>query len=557
VDAAANDPAAIAAALANLLDEAAERRPLREFLAHLTHAAIAVLDAENSAVGEWDDAGILRIPAWHSADPGLGDDWCRHSHALGRCVLTADGAINGRAGDLALGADPPFAGQHMAAAPARWEGRLLGFVAIGMPAGSEPDSLTIERLALLARIAAVAIEHHRRRREVDRRTRRFELIARIASVVQHDLDLHVTLQRAADAIHEILGFPNVDIPLIDPANPGILVVHTRGGSYKDAIHFDDRLPIASGIMGAAASERRVQLVNDAQADPRYVCPPGVEPAQAELAVPIVFGDTVLGVLNVESDTPFDDLDPVSLEIVADYLAVTINNARLFQRSREAAVLAERQRLARDLHDSVTQILSSMSLLAQTLPGAWRRDAADGERRAARLHQLAQSAFAEMRMLLRQLLPAPADTAPVMPLHGAAACLDQLHLHGFPGAVERLVGAMAPEPLRTSCGFSGYVMQAEEHEQVLYRVCQEAIANVVRHASATTIHVSATVRDHGVIVRVADDGCGILADFRPGIGLSSMRARLDAAGGSLRVGANAPRGTLVEAWLPRADRAAAT
>ena len=104
-------------------------------------------------------------------------------------------------------------------------------------------------------------------------------------------------------------------------------------------------------------------MNDVTADPRYVTPPGVPGARAELAVPMIYGDEVLGVINVEGDQPFDELDRMSLGIVAEHLAVAIHNARLNEQSQRLAVLEERQRLARELHDNVTQILSSISLMA--------------------------------------------------------------------------------------------------------------------------------------------------------------------------------------------------
>ena len=95
---------------------------------------------------------------------------------------------------------------------------------------------------------------------------------------------------------------------------------------------------------------------------------------------------------------------MTLVIVAEHLAVAIHNARLAEQSQRVAVLEERQRLARELHDNVTQVLSSISLMAQSLSAAWRKDPADGERRAERLRELAQMAFEEMRALLRELTP---------------------------------------------------------------------------------------------------------------------------------------------------------
>ena len=412
----------------------------------------------------------------------------------------------------------------------------------------------------------------RRPSELDR----LRLIARIAGRMHEEPSLDGLLQGTADAIHEMLGFPNVDIPMLDPDEPFTLVVSIRGGHYKRAIRQVDRIPVGRGIMGSAVRSRRTELVNDLRLDPRYVCPPGVTPALAELAVPIrVVGD-VVGVINVESDQPFDEADRLSIESVADFLGVAIRNLRLVPAARDAAILTERQRLARELHDNVTQILSSMSLLTQTIDSAWRRDPAEGSRRVARLSELAQTAFVEMRMLLRELSPPtglpPEPAAPIRP--GAVppprretpalpaiskrsrtvAGLERLKEHALPGALERMLAVLLPEELGVLLEAPGYVPQTLPHEEALYRICQEAASNAIRHAQAKMLRITATVTPEHAVLRVADDGRGLDPEFRPGIGLSGMRSRIEALGGHFRVTPNSPRGTLIEARLPRADRA---
>jgi signal transduction histidine kinase len=279
------------------------------------------------------------------------------------------------------------------------------------------------------------------------------------------------------------------------------------------------------------------------------------PAHAELAIPIHLGGEVYGVLNVESDRPFDDEDQLSLETIADFLALGMRNLRLIAAAREGAVRVERQRLARELHDNVTQILSSISLLSQTLDSAWRRDPAEGSRRVARLQQLAQTAFAEMRMLLRELVPPPPSAAPVAVSRRsrAFAGLERLRDHALPGALQRLLESMVPEEIQLGTEFSGYVPQRLEFEESLYRVCQEAVSNVVRHSGARHLQVTVAVTEDHAVLRVADDGRGIGTEFRPGLGLSSMRERLETHGGLLRITPNTPRGTLIEGRVPRKDR----
>jgi signal transduction histidine kinase len=440
--------------------------------------------------------------------------------------------------------------------PIRWQDELIGFFGIGSSPPRRFSDVDVALLELFARHAAVAIQNARRWRDERHRATRLALIARMGAIFQGAAPIEARLQSAADAIHELLGYESVDIPLVDADDPQVLVVAIRGGAYKRAIAQVDRIPVARGIMGAAVRERRAQLVNDVAADARYVTPPNVRPPRAELAVPIVAGDRVLGVVNVEGNQPFDAFDRQIIEIVADHLALALENARLAAAASQAAVLAERHRLARELHDNVTQILSSISLLSQSLESAWRRDAAEGARRVQRLQQLAQTAFAEMRMLLRELSP-PAPTAgsnaTISRRSRTFAGLEQLREHALPGALTRLLSAMVPEDLRLRMDFGGWVPQRIDGEETLYRVCQEAVSNVIRHAQSRVLVVSAVVTDAHAVLQVTDEGRGIGSEFRPGLGLSSMRERVEQAGGHFRITPNTPRGTLIEARLPRVDR----
>jgi signal transduction histidine kinase len=269
---------------------------------------------------------------------------------------------------------------------------------------------------------------------------------------------------------------------------------------------------------------------------------------------MLYGDQLLGLINVEGDGPFDELDRMSLGIVAEHLAVAMHNARLNAQSHRLAILEERQHLARELHDNVTQIVSSISLMAQSLSAAWRKDPLDGERRAARLGELAQMAFAEMRALLRELMPgdaSPGGALSAAPLHVlASALLDQ---HGLATAVTRLLPVLVPGNLALHLDFDGYVPQAIRHERALLRVCQEAVSNVIQHAGAGHVKVSVRVDGERVHLEVADDGCGVADDAPRGLGLASMERRLIEFGGSLQLGPRLPQGTLLQATISRLDR----
>lgn len=544
--------------LSDLLAEIAKQLPLADLLDHVLGTACRLSNADSGIIGLYDEiADTMRTAAVRQSVVGnAAPASCARGEGLGGHILATGKAYQGRYGDLAKPVMTAIRDHAVLGLPILWNGRLLGYFGASVGPPREFTPAQRETFGQIALIAAIAIEHARRYDEEQRTSMRFELIAKIAAEIHSEPNCEAMLQRSADVIHEVLQFPNVDIPLIDPDDPTMLVVRVRGGNYKRKIQREDRLPIAAGIMGAAVRERRSQLVNDVSNDPRYVCPPGVHPAMAELAVPICASDRVLGVLNVESDRPFTELDRRSLEVVADYLAVAIDNTILFEQAGNVAVLAERQRLARELHDNVTQILSSISLLSQTLTTAWQRSPEEGERRAARLAQLAQTAFAEMRMLLHQLAPTgQSNISEVSRRSRSLVGVEMLREHALPSALTKMLATVIPESIAVRSSFSNYVPQRLDLEEALYRVCQEAVSNAVRHADAKRIRVEAAVTATHSVLRVSDDGHGLTTNFRPGVGLGSMRTRVESLRGQFRIAQNEPHGTLIEARLPRVDREA--
>jgi GAF domain-containing protein len=330
-------PAATLGPLAALLAEIEQAPPLRQLLEQILDAACRMAHADTGIIGVYDAAAdVMRTATVHHSVQAQAAPIYARGEGIGGHILATGARYLGRYGDLPDPRAKVIVDHQALGLPIRWQDRLLGYFAVSLAPPRRFRPAQIETLELIARIAAIAIEHSNRQEEERRRSLRFELIARIAADIHRAPDLDALLQRAADAIHGLLKFQNVDIPLLDPSDPGTLVLRIRGGNYKRKIQNVDYLPISGGIMGAAAREGRTQMVNDIRSDPRYVCPPGVKPARAELAVPICLGDRVLGVLNVEGDRPFDDLDRRSLEVIADYLAVAIDNSLLSGKASEAA-----------------------------------------------------------------------------------------------------------------------------------------------------------------------------------------------------------------------------
>jgi len=222
--------------------------------------------------------------------------------------------------------------------------------------------------------------------------------------------------------------------------------------------------------------------------------------------------------------------------VAQQAAVAIENARLHERAQQAAVLEERQRLARELHDSVTQALYGISLYAE----AGARALADGasEPVAANLRDIrdtAQEALSEMRLLLFELRP------PLLAENGLAAALQS-----------RLQAVEARAGLEVEFDCQGDERLPADVEQELYRLAQEALNNVLKHAQAHHVAVRLHISADRAILEIADDGVGFEPTLRGGhgYGLRGMRERAERLGGTLHIESSPGGGTRVWLEVPR-------
>jgi signal transduction histidine kinase len=217
-------------------------------------------------------------------------------------------------------------------------------------------------------------------------------------------------------------------------------------------------------------------------------------------------------------------------------SLAAENARLHERARQAAVLEERQRLARDLHDSVTQALYGVSLYAEA---ATRALAAGNTGPVAsnltEIRETTQEALSEMRLLLFELRP---------PL---------LEERGLRGALESRLGAVESRAgLMTELLSEGAERLDAETEQELYRVAQEALNNVVKHAHARRVTVRLEVSKDRAVLEVADDGVGFEPSLRNdgGFGLTGMRERAERLGGTLHIESAPDSGTRVHVEVRR-------
>ncbi len=257
-------------------------------------------------------------------------------------------------------------------------------------------------------------------------------------------------------------------------------------------------------------------------------------------MPIRVGASLAGVLDITSRSPhpLDEQDLFAITTLADQLAIAVENTRLYQNARELAAAKERQRLARDLHDAVSQTLFSVSLTAEVLPRIYERDPEQGRQRLEELRQLTRGALAEMRMLLLELRPAAlAETS--LP--------DLLRQLG-----EAVVGR-ARIPVELAVDSTREL--PPEVAVAMYRIAQEALNNVVKHAGAEQVLVSLRDGhdDGGDLLElvITDDGCGfdVTAGSSGRLGLVIMAERAESIGARLEL-SSSDDGTCVRAvWRP--------
>jgi PAS domain S-box-containing protein len=246
-------------------------------------------------------------------------------------------------------------------------------------------------------------------------------------------------------------------------------------------------------------------------------------------VPICTKDEVIGFINLGSLTPyfFTPVHADRLQAFAEQAAIAIQNARMYEETRELAAHQERQRLARDLHDAVSQTLFAATITTETLLRKWERDPASVGPKLAELHQLTRGALAETRAVLLELRP------------------ESLTDINFKNLLEQLVEAIQSRKQLDILLELDYADDlSSELKLVLYRITQEALNNIVKHAQASQVNIHLTGDSARLILEIRDDGVGFdMINVQPtSMGLRIMRERAEGAGATIDIRSTPGEGT---------------
>ncbi|MCW2930289.1 MAG: putative two-component system sensor kinase [Actinomycetia bacterium] len=347
----------------------------------------------------------------------------------------------------------------------------------------------------------------------------------VRQVLQVIVDSARTL---ADARYAALGVPD------ERGSFGEFVVSGLTAAQQRAI---GPLPRQHGMLAELLRGAKPERLPDITADARYGgwLPQAHPPMGPFIGVPVMHGDEVLGIILAANKTTggeFTSHDEELLTLFAAHAAIALTNARLHEDSRELSAVEERARLARELHDAVSQKLFSIRAHARAASVLAERDPTRAAVAMSAVSELAAEAQAELRAVIEGLAPPALD--------GLVASLRRYaDLAGRAHGVRVSVTERSVPPLDPAT------------EVALYRVAQEALHNALRHSGGRCVTISVSGASRRIVLEVTDDGSGFdpLSAQGSGLGLTSMRQRAATAGGTVQVVSAPGQGTTVRLETP--------
>lgn len=364
-----------------------------------------------------------------------------------------------------------------------------------------------------------------------------EGIQKIAKGLLQKTSLDEVLEIVCTEAMHLTGAEGSVVLLLD--QEGWLRLTHRVGS---PVYTLDRLPVEGSFAGRAVQTEKPVWINkggshsvDAiDSGQNYPWTPGL---RSMLSVPLKVDKQVIGVLNIldkPGDISQEDIRIISL--FADQASIIIEHARLQQRAEQVAVLEERQHLARELHDSVTQALYSVTLYADAARMAFTAKKWEAlDRNLQEVRKMAREAMYDMRLLVFELHPF------LLEKEGLASALRA-----------RLAAVEGRAGLKTEVLVEGERRLPIEIEEGIYRIAQEGLNNVVKHAKATEVRVRIQYGEDTIWLEMIDDGVGFdiqTANESGGMGLTGIRERVQQLGGNLEVESNTGKGTHMTVRIP--------
>lgn len=351
---------------------------------------------------------------------------------------------------------------------------------------------------------------------VEERTRELQALLDVAATANSSLELEEMLERTLDLIIILAGAARSGVILIDEETGELTPITLRPA--RD-VSSEDLAQMLSACRSVIASDRMI-----------YVAPNPVDGlSEPGALLPLKSRRGILGVLVIigPQGGEFSQAWLALFQSIADQLSIAVENARLFRRHEQMAVAAERNRLARDLHDAVTQTLFSSSMIAEALPKIWERNPDEGRRRLDELRQLTRGALSEMRTLLVELRPAALADTDLGDLIGH-------QVNAFSARTRILV------EYERNCVHNPPV----DVKEAFYRVAQEALNNINKHAEATLVKIRLDCYPDWGELLIQDNGIGFdsQSPTHEGLGIGIMNERARSTGSQIEIRSRLHGGT---------------
>jgi signal transduction histidine kinase len=352
--------------------------------------------------------------------------------------------------------------------------------------------------------------------------------------VASELAVEEVLQRLVHSARELASARYAALGL--PDGEGGFSQFLTSGMSDELVAAMGPLPRTHGLLGLMLETPEPFRTADIHGHPRFRgwWPRAHPDMRSFLGVPIVAREGVIGAFYLtqkEGAADFDASDQEVIELLAAHAAIAITNARLYERSRELSTLAERNRLALELHDAVSQKLFSLVLNAESAGTLLDHDPQAARAQVAKVQESAREALNELRALIFELRP------------------PDLARDGLCGALRKhveVIGALQPGTIELELE-ADLIADADRAREVL-RIAQEALSNALRHAEADHMWVRLGSDNGRVVLEVRDDGAGFDPDAPEvrsrRLGLTSMEERAERLGGSLSVRSTPGAGTTV-------------
>lgn len=433
--------------------------------------------------------------------------------------------------------------------PLRDKQQIIGLLAFGLDDSEVTPPSSRSSLAILAQLLQLAHHYTQVSQRESHERQRYDALRESLALLVSSLNLDETLARILESLASFIEFDSAAIYLLTPNNR-LRMVSSWGMPAQEmtmaASAEVDRFPLDEAVI----SNRTLLAVDDVRQDRRWTPLAGTEYIRSWLGVPLIYHDEIIGLVTLDRSEvrPFPPDEMMLAEAFARHAGIAIGNARLFSQVQTQqlqlkrlsgrvvdALEDERRRISRELHDEMGQALTAIKLHLQMLSLGLPPTDETTSTHLQEIIQLASHSLQEVRRLAMDLRPSMLDDLGLEPT-----------LRWYQTQFEKR--SQTQVNLEIDADFPRLTPTAET---ALYRVVQEALTNVSRHAQASRVDIQLAWEENAITCSIIDNGQGFALDSKPGqgIGLASMRERIEALAGNITITSQPQAGTQITIRLP--------